>query len=276
MGQLTSAFQTRGIQWPGGAVLSGLLAAMLLVAGCQTTASMKSPAKGTYTVAVATYDISLISVERPAESVRRYGEQRLAATPGEGGQRFFSFEDNLVRIKWHPTSDDIAFMIGNKTDGPLKVLWDEAAFIDEQGKGHRLIHAGSGYEDRNAVHPPTVIAAWGTLNDFIHSADSFKPEEDYGKRAPRQVVDWMRAPFLPERIKGTAGELRPRAEAVVGKTFRVILPVEADNLRNDYTYTFRIDNVAVTEIQERIDGKPDDKREGETGRPGPRRRGGFP
>ena len=182
--QLTSESQIRVVRWSRGAVLSGLLTVMILLAGCQTTAPMKASPKasgGTYTVAVADYDISLVSVERPAESVRRYGRQRIEAVSGEGGRGFFSFEDGMVRIKWHPTSDDIAFLIGNKTRGPMRILWDEATFIDEQGNSHRLIHAGTGYEDRNAVHPPTVIAAGGALNDFIHPADYFRPEEGSGK-----------------------------------------------------------------------------------------------
>ena len=210
-------------------------------------------------------------MERTAESRRKYGEQRIE-TIVEVGIPKFSFEDAAVRIKWRPTSDDISLVLTNKSANLVKIVWDEALFTDENRGNHRLIHSATGYEDRNNIHPPTVIVARGTIDDFIHPADYFAPEEGYGKRSSGRTVDWRKSPFLPTQIKGTAEELRVRAESVVGKTFRVMLPIEIDYVLNDYTYTFKINGVNVSEKTERIETNSNENRENKM--PG-RRRGPF-
>ncbi len=155
----------------------------------------------------------------------------------------------MVGIEWRPTSDDIGVVIRNKTYDPLKVVWDEARFIDEKGVSHRLIHSGIGYEERYDFHPPTIIVPRGTLEDFIHPADYFRWEE-YSRGSYKQQDYWVRSPFLPIQIKGTAEELRAKAEPFVGKTFQVILALQTDGVRNDYACTFKINKVDVTEKEQ--------------------------
>jgi hypothetical protein len=200
-------------------------------------------------------------VERSTGAKKIYGEQRIEAVIEEGISRFY-FEDEIVRIKWLPAPYDIVFVVNNKSDGPVRIVWDEARFIDEKGVSHRLIHSGISYEERNDSHPPTVVAARGTLEDFIHPADYFQREEDYGGRSYKQQGYWKRAPFLPAQIKGTAEELRAKAEPFVGKTFQVILALQIADVRNDYVCIFKINKVDVTEEKHEQEKSPDNKEKG--------------
>ena len=200
---------------------------VLALISCEPSYRTKSPSDSspkTYTIANAAYDISLISVEK-STGAKKMGEQSIE-TVIEGGISKFSFQDETVRIKWLPSPYDIVFVLYNKTDGPVRIVWNEARFIDEKGASHRLIHSGTGYEDRNNSHPPTVVAARGTLEDFVHPADYFQREDDYGGSSYKQQGYWKRAPFLPAQIKGTAEELRTKAEPFVDKTFQVILALQ--------------------------------------------------
>jgi hypothetical protein len=199
----------------------------------------------TYTIANASYDISLISMERYMGTQKIYGEQKIEAVLEEGVSKFY-FEDEMVRIKWFPKSDDVVFVINNKLDGPVRIIWNEAKLIDEKGVTHKLIHSGIGYEERNDPQRPTVVAAKGSLEDFVHPADYFQLE----KWSSKQHGHWKRAPFMPTQIKGTAEELRTKTEPFVGKTFQVILALQVDDVRNDYVCTFKINNVDVTEKEE--------------------------
>jgi len=185
-------------------------------------------------------------VERSTGTKKIYGEQRIDAVIEEGIPRFY-FEDETVRIKWLPTPNDIVIFVNNKSDGPVRIVWDEARFVDEKGVSHRLIHSGIGYEERNDSHPPTVVPARGVLEDFIHPADYFRWEEGYGRGSYKPQGYWRRASFLPAQIKGTSEELRAKAEPFVGKIFQVILALQIENVRNDYVNTFRINKVDVTE-----------------------------
>ncbi len=249
-----------------------LIVAALISCGTphRTKSSQDSPGK-TYKIAVASYDISLISVDRPAQAKQLYGEQKIETVIQEGILRSY-FEDGMVSIEWRPTPDDIGLVIRNRTYDPLIVVWDDARFFDEKGNKHGLTHAGIGYEDRNDSHPPTVIAARGTLEDFIHPADSFQREETRGRKSYTQNDQWVRSPFLPTQIKGTADELRAKVEPLTGKTFQVLLPLHTNNVRNDYVYTFKINRVDVKEKEQKIDKKSNDGKEGSgTGRSGRRR-----
>ncbi len=228
---------------------------------CEPSYRTKSPSdtsQKTYTITSASYDISLISVERFTGTKKISGEQKIETVIEKGIPRFY-FEDDSVIIKWSPAPYDIVFILNNKSDGPVKIIWDAARFIDENGLSHRLIHSGIGYEDRFAPHPPTVVAARGALEDFIHPADYFQKEEGYGGGSNKEEGFWKRAPFLPAQIKGTAEELRAKTEPFVRKTFQVMLVLEHGDVRHDYLSTFRINRVAVTEEKRQLQIKPDNK-----------------
>ena len=240
--------------------------------GCGPSYRTKPPSdssRKTYTIANATYDISLISVKKSTGAKKIYGEHRIESVIENGISRFY-FDDEAVRIKWLPSPYDIVFVLNNKTDRPVRIVWNEARFIDEKGLSHRLIHSGTGYEDRNNAQPATVVAARGTLEDFIHPADYFQREEDYGGQSNEQQGYWKKAPFLPAQIKGTAEELRAKAEPFVGKTFQVILALQIDDLRNDYLCTFKINKVAVTEEKREQEKGSDNKEKGKRSGRGPR------
>jgi hypothetical protein len=184
-------------------------------------------------------------MERYMGTQKIYGEQKIEAVLEEGVSKFY-FENEMMRIKWFPKPDDVVFVINNKLDRPIRIIWNEAKLIDEKGVTHRLIHSGIGYEERNDPQQPTVVAAKGPLEDFVHPADYFQRE----KLSSKQQGYWKRAPFMPTQIKGTAEELRTKAEPFVGKTFQVILALQVDDVRNDYVCTFKINNVDVAEKEE--------------------------
>jgi hypothetical protein len=189
------------------------------------------------------------------------GAQRIEAVVEHGISKFY-FEDETVRIKWLPSPYDVVFMLNNKTDGPMIIVWNEARFVDAKSARQRLIHSGAGYEDRNNSHPPTVVAARGALEDFVHPADYFQREEGYGGSSNKEQGYWKRAPFLPAQIKGTAAELRAKAEPFIGKTFQVILPLQTGDLQNEYICTFKINKVAVTEEKREQEKGSDNKEKG--------------
>jgi hypothetical protein len=239
---------------------------IVLFMGCDSSYRTKSSSPRTQKVANARYDITMIAVEKSVGSQKMLEEQRIE-TVVEGGITRYRSEDNMVRIEWRPAPVDIEFTVNNKTDSPIKIVWDEASFVDEKGISHRLIHSGIGYEERKLPQPPTVIVGGINLQDFVHPLDYFQWKEIRGMRSDKQQGYWDRTPFLPTQIKGATEELRVKAGAVVGKTFQVILPLEISNIRIDYLYTFRITNVDITEGEEQMERNSSGKKgSGRTGK----------
>lgn len=220
-------------------------------------------------IAKARYDISLIAAERSIGNSELQREPSIETVIEQGVVRY-SFEDEMVKMIWLGGPIDIVFTVSSKTDHPIKIIWDDARFIDEKGISHRLNHSGIAYEERNLSQSPTIVATRGKLEDFLHPADYFQWIPIGGLRSDKKEGYWDRAPFLPTQIKGTAEELRAKADIVIGKTFRVIFPLEINNGRIDYLCTFRINNVEVTtneEKEEQLDRNLSEKKgRGRTGK----------
>jgi hypothetical protein len=220
-------------------------------------------------IANAIYDISLLSVEKSTGTEKVYEKQKIETVLEEGIRKFY-FEDEMVRIQWRPTANDIVLVVHNKADNPVKIVWDEGKFIDEKGGSHRLLYSGIGYEERNDFHPSTIIYAKDTLEDFVYPADYWQKEES-GKKSHKNQDHWKRGSFLPTQIRGTAEELRTKAEPFVGKTFQVILALQINGALNDYVCTFIVNKVDVTEKEQPSQKNPEDK----TGSRRGGRRGAF-
>ena len=166
--------------------------------GCELPYQTKS--QGTYIIANASYDISLLSVEKSTGSEKVYEKQRIEIVLEAGITKFY-FEDDMMRIKWRPAPNDIVFVVHNKTDNPVKIVWDEGKFIDAEGVTHKLLHSGIGYEERNDFHPPTIVYAKDTLEDFVYPADCWQKEES-GRKSHKNQGHWKRGSFLPTQISG--------------------------------------------------------------------------
>jgi hypothetical protein len=233
-----------------------LFCALIVAAliGCESSL-WKQPDRS-HTIANASYDISLLSVERSTGTEKVYAKQKVETVFEEGIPKFY-FEDEMVRIKWRPAPHDIVFVVHNKADNPVKIVWDEGKFIDEKGVTHRLLHSGIGYEERNDFHPPTIIYAKDTLEDFVYPADYWQKEES-SKKSHKNQGYWKRGSFLPTQTRGTAEELRTKAEPFVGKTFQVVLTLQINGVRNDYICTFIVNNVDVTEKEQQPEKNPND------------------
>ena len=117
-----------------------------------------------------TYNFELTRVERPAEVSKRYGEIKISPVDDKGVTKY-SFDDNLVNVVWLVTNDDISFVLENKTDYSMKIIWDDAAFVDSKGQSQRVMHSGVKYTDRNNSQPPTIIVRKGKITDIVQPVD---------------------------------------------------------------------------------------------------------
>jgi len=184
----------------------------------------------------AYYDIGLTEVERPAQAKQRYGEQKVTQIEEEGVNKYL-FEDEMVKIVWIPTSSQVSFILTNKTNHSIKIVWDEAAFVDEKGISHRVMHSGVKYIDRNNPQPPSVVVRNGTITDLVIPTDNvYYVSGKYG--------GWREAPLFPASSV-TAEELRSKAQKYVGKTIQVLLPIQIEDVVNEYIFTFEVKSVNV-------------------------------
>ena len=189
------------------------------------------------------YNIEMTEVERPADAKERYGEQKINSAKVDGNLKYF-FEDDLVRIAWLATSSSLSFLLENKTDHSLKIIWDEAAFVDENGVSHRVMHSGVKYTDRNSSQPPTVVVRKGRIDDVIVPTTYVYFDEGYYSKYYTRSAEWKEKPFFESiQYGGDPKVLERQMNNNVGKTFQVLLPLEIQNVVNDYIFKFTVTSV---------------------------------
>ncbi len=180
----------------------------------------------------ARYDIRLAEVQRPADAKERYGEQLIERRSAQGDSLKYWFEDSLVSVLWVPTTTRVYFLLTNKADHSIKIIWDEAAFLMPSGESRRVVHSGVKYTDANSPQPPSVVPRGGKLDDFVVTSDQcYYISGRYG--------GWNEAPFLP-----SSPDL-PTVQTLKGKTFSVLLPLQIEGVTNEYQFTFSIDDVIL-------------------------------
>lgn len=212
-----------------------------LVIGCLGLWGLSIFLNGCATSYNISYNIVLKEVESPIKTKERYAERKITKVDNTGN----IFEDEVIKIVWFPTSRQVSFFLTNKTDYSIKILWDEAAFVDERGNCHRVIHAGVKYIDRNNSQPPSVVVRKGFIEDSV--VPTGIPANIYWAYG-----DWHERPLFPTTASGvTAKKAKKKVEKYIGETMQVLLPIETEGIVNDYIFTLKIKDIEVKE-QERV------------------------
>ena len=214
--------------------------AMKMVCLSLTVLLLVSVLPGCATMNTVRYDIVLSTVDRPENAKVRYGEQRIGTLQQEDTTKY-SFEDDLIKIVWMATPEELAFELTNKTNHSIKIIWDKAVYIDEKGDSERVTHSGVKYADRNNPQPPTTVAKDATVSDLVLPAENVEYEGGpYG--------GWRIKPLFPTfSTSGTPEDLLAKAKKYVGKSVQVLLPLEVEETVNGYLFVFKVNDVEMGE-----------------------------
>lgn len=179
------------------------------------------------------YNVGLRNVERPENAKERYGDSKIVNFEEEGKTKY-SYEDDMIKIVWLPLSTQFGFTLKNKTDHSIKIIWDEAVYVDPNGSSGRVMHAGVKYIDRNNPQPPTVVVKNANIDDMIVPTDNiYYVSGQYG--------GWRTKPMFPNSAN-TQEELNTLTQQYVGKEVRVLLPLKIEETINEYIFTFRVED----------------------------------
>lgn len=179
------------------------------------------------------YNVGLKNVERPENVKERYGESKIVNFKEEGKSKY-SYEDKMIKVVWLPLSTQFSFTLKNKTDHSIKIIWDEAVYVDPNGKSGRVMHSGIKYIDRNNSQSPTVIVKNASIDDIIIPTDNvYFQSGQYG--------GWRTKAMLPYKAQ-TQESLNALTKKYIGKEVKVLLPLEIEGTTNEYLFTFKIEN----------------------------------
>lgn len=179
------------------------------------------------------YDVSLSSVESPADSKIQYGETKVIKVEQDGMSKY-QYEDDFIKIFWYVGSKQFNFDLTNKSNYTVKLNWDDMAYVDQHGNTKRVMHSGVKYIDRNSPQPASILPKNASLSDILLPTDNvFFESGQYG--------GWKESPLFPRYNK----QEDALNSYILGKTVRIIFPVTIQDIVNEYIFEFKIDNISV-------------------------------
>ncbi len=176
------------------------------------------------------YVFSLSNVEFNSDTVNTGGQIPLNADDLK--RDLYENEDFI--ISWKVLHDRFAFAIVNKTNSSMKIIWDEAAFIDEEGLTHRVMHDGVKFADRNQSQPPTVIARGSSLEDEVI------PTKNASWVSIGNYSDWVITSLFPVPFTRSYEEMETVMRPNLGKSVKVLLPIQTQEITREYMFTFHL------------------------------------
>lgn len=189
------------------------------------------------------YDISLSEVNRPAETKNRYGEQ-IILNVDTGDEKYTqAFKDEMIEIFWELSPKKIEFILTNKTEHTVRIIWDESAFVDEFGMSHRLVHGEILKIDKNRFIPPSVIVRQGRFKTFVYPADYIGDSQSGLKPILPYKLSSQDVSVFEDSESTNRNKFFDNAKSKVGKTLQVLLPLEIEGIKNDYIFIFKINSV---------------------------------
>ena len=207
-----------------------ILLALIMIVGCSTYYN------GTYTLA-------LKEVERPEDAKVRYGQYEIVSFEEEA-QTKYSYEDEMIRIVWLPLEKQFAFQLDNKTNHSIKIIWDEAVYINQNGSSERIVHSGVKYTDMNNSQPPSIVVRNTNITDMVVPTGNIR-------YVSGQYDPWKISPLVSKISASTIDDLITLSTENIGKTISILLPLQIENVVNEYIFKFNV-NEFVVDPTERI------------------------
>lgn len=163
------------------------------------------------------YISTLSKVEKPSNPTVKYGN---TTTIKDNDITKYSYNDNFINIIIFGNSKNFSFVLKNVSQSTLKLIWDDAVFVDINGSTSKVIHSGIKYSQREAPQTPSTIIKGASLDDIACPTSNIH-YSDYWK-------EWRVESMYPNDISQ--------------RTFKVrlMLPIQIKDVTNEYVFEFEI------------------------------------
>lgn len=158
--------------------------------------------------------IELSQVEKPADETIRYGETSVV----QGDQvAKYAYVDNVIYLLIYGTPKGFFIELENVSESSIRVIWNEAVFVNLKGVTYKVTHNGIKPDGRDIDQTPSLIIKGAKLVDTIIPNDI----ED------KNVSGWIVRNMFPQKI---------REEGRVS----LMLPIQIKDTVNEYIFVFDV------------------------------------
>jgi hypothetical protein len=164
------------------------------------------------------FNASLTKVEKPTNSAIRYGK---TTNITEKDITKYSYKDNFIDILIFASDSKLNFILKNISDNTLKVVWNEAVFVDVDGSTSKIMHKGTKYVQKENDQPASTIIKGAKLEDLAVPTNKVYYSE--------LLKDWVNTSLY--------SNADPKLE---GQTIKLMLPIQVKDVVNEYIFEFTL------------------------------------
>ena len=160
----------------------------------------------------------LIKVEKPTNPEIRQGTTKIIS---EKDITKYSYVDNIIDILIYADEEQFYFILKNISNNSIKIIWDEAVFVDIDGNTSKVLHTGIKYSQKEAEQTATTIIKGAKLEDVAVPINNVY-YNDYFK-------EWRK-----KSLYGTTDKTKQ------GQIIRLMLPIQVKDVINEYIFEFEL------------------------------------
>lgn len=163
------------------------------------------------------YVTTLEKVIKPEDDSIRFGETKVVKVENDTK---FNYKDNVIDLLIFPTEKRFLFSLKNLSEHSIRIVWDEAVFVDTEGVTSKVIHEGIKYNERNNSQTNSIIISNATLEDIVVPNKNIRYSEI--------LKEWVIDPIYPLK------------KDLLNLEIKLMLPIQIKNVINEYVFIFKI------------------------------------
>jgi len=169
----------------------------------------------------------LKAVEKPSDATDRYGKTTIIEDTEKGITKY-SYIDNFIDMLIFGNYDGFYFELKNIGQNSIKVIWNEAAFVDYDGNTSKIMHNGTKYSEREGDQPATTIIKGAKISGRVIPTANVYYNEGITIGNERYDSGWKTKSMYPTKVIENPGQLR------------LMLPIQVKDVINEYTFVFDV------------------------------------
>lgn len=128
-----------------------------------------------------------------------------------------SYSDDLIDMAILAEEYQFSFILNNRSNNSIKIIWNDAVFVDIDGSTSKIMHSGIKYVDKEKDQPASVIVKGAKLEDIA---------------IPVQKVFYHNFEWSNQSLFEKADK------KIKGQTIKLMLPIQIGNSIIEYVFEF--------------------------------------
>lgn len=163
------------------------------------------------------YLTTLSKVEKPENPAIRYGETKSIE---EKGITKFSYIDGYIDILIFENSTQFDFTLKNISENSIKIIWNEAVYVDPNGNTSKIMHVGTKYSQKEGDQPATTIIKGAKIDDIACPIKNVRYSDI--------LKEWITEPLITTKPNLNINPIR------------LMLPIQVKDVINEYIFIFEV------------------------------------